>query len=178
MKPRLSRLALGKFPACCRFYSLNGVANVAGSREEIDARGVFWFDQGMSFRSLQWPQYYYFASVLFLLIDWLTDANVRAVGFAAYPTLRMVYYLVCLLCGMVVRLLPAWSAPVTLAESTVNITALIISVLTPLYTFDVENPSRLLVAFPQLVINFMISGTAALVTWYQSLYSLPCQRPR
>jgi len=151
---------------------------VAESGEKIDARGVFWFDQGMPFRPLQWPQYYYFASVIFLLIDWLAGANVRAVGFAAHPTLRMVYYLACLLCGMVVRLLPAWSAPVTLAESTVNITALMISVLTPLYTFDVEHPSRPLVAFPQLVINFMISGTAALVAWYQSLYALPGLRPR
>ncbi|MBI3356127.1 MAG: hypothetical protein HY038_05050 [Nitrospirae bacterium] len=148
--------------------------------KEIDARGVFWFDQGMSFRSLQWLQYYYFASALFLLINWLAGANVRAVGFAAYPTMRMVYYLVCLLCGMVVRLLPAWSAPVTLAESSVNITitALMISVPTPLSTFDVENPSRPPVAFPQLAINFMISGTAALVTWYQCLYALPGLRPR
>jgi hypothetical protein len=114
-----------------------------------------------------------FASFLFLLIDWLAGANVRAVGFAAYPSLRMVYYLACLLCGLVVRLFPAWSAPVTLAESTVNITTLMLSVLTPLYAFDAENPSRLLVAFPKLVINFMISGTAAALAWYQSLHALP-----
>lgn len=90
----------------------------------------------------------------------------------------MVYYLVCLLCGIGVRLFPAWSAPVTLVESTVNITALVISVLTTLYTFDVENPSRPFVTLPQLVIDFMISGTAALVAWYQSLYALPGLRPR
>jgi hypothetical protein len=130
----------------------------------------------MPFRPLYWPQYYYFASVPFLLIDWLAGANVRAVGFAAYPTLRMVYYLGCLLCGLVVRLLPAWSAPVTLAESSINITALMISVLAPLYTFDVEHPSQPFVAFPQLVINFIVSGTAALVAWYQSFYALPTLR--
>jgi hypothetical protein len=90
----------------------------------------------------------------------------------------MAYYLACLLCGMVVRLLPTWSAPVTLAESTVNITALMISVLVPLFTFDVENPSPSFVAFPQLAINFMISGTAAILAWYQSLYALPILRPR
>ena len=144
----------------------------------MDARRLFWFDRGMPFRPLQWPQYYYFATVPLLLIDWLAGANVRAVGFAAYPTMRMVYYLACLLCGMVVRLLPAWSAPVTLAESTVNITALMISVLTPLYTFDVENPSQPFVMLHQLVINFMISGTAAVAAWYQSLYALPGLRTR
>ena len=132
----------------------------------------------MRFRPLQWPQYYYFASVIFLLIDWQAGANVRAVGFAAYPTLRMIYYLACLLSGLVVRLFPAWSAPVTLAESTINLTALMISVLTPLYTFDVEDPSASLIAFPQLAINFMISGTAAMLAWYQSLYAIPGLRPR
>ena len=132
----------------------------------------------MRFRPLQWPQYYYFASVIFLLIDWLAGANVRVVGFAAYPTLRMTYYLACLLFGLVIRLFPAWSAPVTLAESTLNITALMISVLTPLYTFDIENPSGSLTAFPQLAINFMISGTAAVLAWYQSLYAIPGLRSR
>jgi hypothetical protein len=78
----------------------------------------------------------------------------------------------------VVRLFPAWSAPVTLAESTVNITALLLSVLAPLYTFDVENPSQPFVVFPQLVVNFMISGTAAVAAWYQSLYALPSLRSR
>ncbi|MBH0181499.1 MAG: hypothetical protein HP490_07460, partial [Nitrospira sp.] len=104
----------------------------------------------MRFRPIQWPQYYYFASIIFLLIDWQAGANVRAVGFAAYPTLRMIYYLACLLSGVVIRLFPAWSAPVTLAESTINLTALMISVMTPLYTFDVDDPSGPLIALPQL----------------------------
>jgi hypothetical protein len=78
----------------------------------------------------------------------------------------------------VVRLFPTWSAPVTLAEGTVNITALLLSVLAPLYTFDVESPAGQLAAFPQLMINFMISGTAAVAAWYQSLYALPGLRPR
>ncbi len=132
----------------------------------------------MSFPSLRWPQYYYFASVGFLLIDWLAGANVRAVGFAAYPTLRMAYYVVCLLCGVVIRLWPAWSAPVTLVESTVNITALMISVLAPLYLFDVGTGVGLPINFSQLVINFMISGSAVLIAWYQSLHALPALRFR
>jgi hypothetical protein len=53
-----------------------------------------------------------------------------------------------------------------------------ISVLTPLYTFDVEDPSESLIAFPQLAINFMISGTAAILAWYQSLYAIPGLRFR
>jgi hypothetical protein len=132
----------------------------------------------MRVRALRWPQYYYFATIVFLVIDWVAGANVRAVGFAAYPTLRMGYYLACLFCGMAIRLFPSWSVPVTLAESTMNVTALMISVLTPLYTFDVESPSPSLVSFPHLVMNFMISGAAGVIAWYQSLYALPTLRPR
>lgn len=132
----------------------------------------------MRFRPIQWPQYYYFASIIFLLIDWQAGANVRAVGFAANPTLRMIYYLACLLSGVVIRLFPAWSAPVTLAESTINLTALMISVMTPLYTFNFDDPSGPPIALPQLAINFMISGTAAMLAWYQSLYAIPGLRPR
>lgn len=132
----------------------------------------------MSFPPLWWPQYYSFASVGFLLIDWLAGANVRAVGFAAYPTLRMAYNVVCLLCGVVIRPWPAWSAPVTLVESTINITALMISVLAPLYLFDVGTGLGLPISFSQLTINFIISGTAVLIAWYQSLHTLPALRFR
>jgi hypothetical protein len=128
----------------------------------------------MRFRHpLAWPQYYYLATPIFLAIDWFAGANLRAVGFAAFPTLRVVYYVVCSICGVIVRLFPAWSAPVTLVESTVNITALTISILTPLYTFDIESPHAALAPFPNIVLNFLIAGTAAMVTFYQSLYSLP-----
>ncbi|MBH0188453.1 MAG: hypothetical protein HP493_06250 [Nitrospira sp.] len=50
--------------------------------------------------------------------------------------------------------------------------------MTPLYTFDVDDPSGPLIALPQLAINFMISGTAAMLAWYQSLYAIPGLRPR
>jgi len=83
------------------------------------------------------------------------------------------YYVVCLLCGVVIRLWPAWSASVTLVESTINITALMISALAPLYPFDVGTGVGLPVDLSQLAINFMISGTAVLIAWYQSLHALP-----
>jgi hypothetical protein len=53
----------------------------------------------MPFRPRPWPQYHYFASVPLLMVDWLAGANVRAVGFAAYPTLRM---------GLLPGRLPVW----------------------------------------------------------------------
>lgn len=131
----------------------------------------------MQLHVLSWPGYYYLATIGFALIDWFAGANVRAVGFEAHPGLKTVYYVVATLCGVLLRAFPAWSAPVTLAESTVNVSALMISVLSPLYTFDVEQgigPSNGLVP---LVMNFLIAGTAGTLAFYQSLSALSAPRP-
>lgn len=128
------------------------------------------------FQPLRWPQYYYASTVAFALLDWLAGANVRAAGLADYPGMRIAYYALCVICALVVRLAPPWSAPVTLAESTVNIVMLILSVLMPLYTFDEETAPALSAAYPQIVANFLIAGTAATVAFYQSLYALPRTR--
>ncbi len=126
----------------------------------------------MRVTKLGWVPWYYLATIGFALIDWFAGANVRAVGFEAHPELKTVYYLVATLCGVLLRLFPTWSAPVTLAESTINVTALMISVLSPLYTFDVEQGIGPSTGLVPLVINFLIAGTAGTLAFYQSLYSL------
>lgn len=123
-------------------------------------------------RALEWPPYYYAATIVFALLDWLFGANLRAAGFADSPTLRTSYYAACLGCGLLARLWPALAGPVTLAESAVNVTSLMLSVLTPLYTFDLEAPDPRLASYPEIVANFLISGSAATVAFYQSLYGM------
>lgn len=123
-------------------------------------------------RALQWPPYYYAATIVFALLDWLAGTNLRAVGFADSPTLRTTYYAACLGCGLFAHLWPALAGPVTLAESAINVTSLILSVLTPIYTFDLETPNAALASYPEIVANFLISGSAATVAFYQSLYRL------
>lgn len=127
----------------------------------------------MRFRSLRWPQYYYAATIGFALIDWVAGANLRAVGFAAHPQLRVVYYLICLFCGLASRLRPAWSAPVTLVESTINLTTLMIALLSPYYVFALRGHPEALLVSPGLVVNFVIAGSAGVVAFYQSLWALP-----
>ncbi len=126
----------------------------------------------MSTRALQWPQYYYAATVVFALLDWLAGTNLRAVGFAESPTLRTSYYAACLGCGLLAHFWPALAGPVTLAESVVNVTSLMLSVLTPLYSLDIEAPDARLASYPETVANFLISGSAATVAFYQSLHGL------
>ncbi len=126
----------------------------------------------MRLPALRWPQLYYAATLLFAAADWFAGANLRAVGFAAWPELRAIYYLACFACGVLVRVRPSWSAPVTLAESSVNVTALLLAVFAPMLSAADGDFSQL-ASYPQLLANFAISGSAATLAFYQSLYALP-----
>lgn len=126
----------------------------------------------MALRSLAWTRLYYAATLLFALADGVAGANVRAVGFAAWPEARAVYYAACGACWWMVWRFPAWSAPVTLLESSVNVTVLCAAVLfAPWLTVEGSPaaPPRL----DQLVLNFAIAGTAGTLAFYQSMSRLP-----
>jgi hypothetical protein len=124
----------------------------------------------MSLRSVAWTRAYYALTLALALADGLAGTNVRAVGFAAWPELRALYYAACGLCGWVTWRAPAWSAPVTLLESSVNVTVLCASLLAPGWGIASENAAA---SLPQLVVNFMISGSAGTLAFYQSLARLP-----
>lgn len=128
----------------------------------------------MSLRSPAWVRVYYAATLGFALADGLAGANVRAVGFAAWPELRALYYAACGLCGWVAWRAPAWSAPVTLLESSVNVTVLCASVLAPGWGVAPEGAAA---SLPQLLLNFAISGSAGTLAFYQSLSRLPGTGP-
>jgi len=128
----------------------------------------------MSLRSAAWARAYYAATLAFAIADGLAGANVRAVGFAAWPELRALYYAACGLCWWVSWRAPAWTPPVMLLESSVNVAVLCASVLFAPYLglapFGAAEPPPNLA---QLAINFMISGSAGTLAFYQSLWSLP-----
>jgi hypothetical protein len=126
----------------------------------------------MALRSLAWTRLYYAATLAFALADGIAGANVRAVGFAAWPELRTLYYLVCGACWWIVWRFPAWSAPVTLVESGVNLTVLCAAVLfAPWLT--VEGSPAAPPSFGQLLANFAIAGTAGTLAFHQALSRLP-----
>jgi len=126
----------------------------------------------MALRSLAWTRLYYAATLAFALADACAGANVRAVGFAAWPEARTLYYLVCGACAWIVWRFPAWSAPVTLAESSVNLTVLCAAVLFAPW-LAVEGSPAAPPSFGQLLANFAIAGTAGTLAFYQALGRLP-----
>lgn len=127
----------------------------------------------MGLRPLAWPRFYYAATVLFALADWLLGANVRAVGFATSPRLRIVYYAACLGCGVLIHLRPKWSALITLAESSINLAVLVLSVLLPYYAaIDALSDGNLPPTTPittAFVLNFLIVGGVSAAVFYGSL---------
>ncbi len=123
-----------------------------------------------------WARTYYAATLVFALADGLAGANVRAVGFAAWPELRGLYYAACGVCCLVCWRAPSWSAPVTLLESSVNVTVLCASVLAPTWGLALGNSPASPANLAQVVINFLISGSAATLAFYQSIENLRAPR--
>jgi hypothetical protein len=126
----------------------------------------------MALRSLAWTRLYYAATLLFALADGVAGANVRAVGFAAWPEARTLYYVACGACGWVVWRFPAWSAPVTLIESSVNLTVLCAAVLFAPW-LALEGSPAAPPSFGALLANFAIAGSAGTLAFHQSMSRLP-----
>ena len=128
----------------------------------------------MKLRPVAWAQYYYrMATPVFAALDFAAGANLRAVGFAAWPGLRVVYYAVCFACGVVSRARPRWSGPVAVVESTLNAATLVFSVLAPYYQAALDGNVQRLASYPELVVNFVLAGSVATLAFYQALYGLP-----
>jgi len=123
----------------------------------------------------RWIGAYYLATPLFAIADWL-GADVRAVGLAAHPGLRLGYYLLFFLAGGVLQVKPSWSAPIGLIESSVNVFLLILSVVLPYYDqvrvlADGDIPADLPMSLGFLV-NFLISGGVWVLVFERSRLQL------
>lgn len=129
-------------------------------------------------RVLHWAVPYYASTIVFVALDVLWGANLRAVAFASYPGLRALYYAVLLGCGALARARPGWSAPITLIESSFSLTTMALAVLAPYYVFALELRQAPGVDAVSLVFNFLLCGSVAVVAFYQALWSLSGSVPR
>jgi len=121
-------------------------------------------------RILPW---YYAATVVFLLLDYLAGINLRVAFLETLPSARAAYYGICFVCLGLMIWRPAWTTLIGTFESLVTLIALIFSmalrVLVPSDAFFAENSS--FVTF-QEVINFMIAGGVAYLAWIRGLKEL------
>ena len=116
---------------------------------------------------------YYAATVLFVFLDFGLDFNVRAAFLESVLTLRLGFYVVLFGCFALILWRPAWSNVVGLVESVVTLAALIINMAlrSMMVTHDVFATGAGPVTMAEIV-NFMIAGGAAYVSYVQGLKHL------
>ncbi|MEK9500425.1 hypothetical protein [Gaopeijia maritima] len=76
--------------------------------------------------------YYLGGTLAFAALDWLLAAPIRAVFFGR-PTHRLMYYLALLAVGLLCRFRPTWTPVLGMAESAVNLTLVLLSILLPIW---------------------------------------------
>ena len=103
---------------------------------------------------------YYGATVIFVLLDYLLDFNIRLIFLDAWPAWRTFYYGMCLCFFGVMLWRPSWSSAIGAAESLVTLSALIISTATRVMIVSDEmiEQGRVFVTVNELL-NFAIAGT-------------------
>jgi hypothetical protein len=115
-------------------------------------------------------QAYYLGTPLFWLLDVALQAPIRA---AALPDAgwRLLYYAFATGCGILSRWRPRMTAFIGLAESSVSLLLLVLSVLLPIFTLPsrVAEGGDLSVPFgPTRLINVFLSGSILVISFYRN----------
>ena len=121
-------------------------------------------------RILPW---YYAATAVFLLLDYVAGINVRVAFLESLPLGRAAYYGICFVCLALMIWRPAWTTLIGTFESLVTLIALIFSmgirVLVPTDAIFDENATFVT---SSEVINFIIAGSMAYFAWVRGLKEL------
>ena len=121
------------------------------------------------------PRYYYLLTPAFMTLDYAAGVNVRTAVLDALPVYKNLYYGFCVLCGVIVFVLPRASIVVALVESTIMIAMTAARVLLPLLSAvecveDIGGDWRMAESIGfEGVANLMMSGTIAVVAFHLNL---------
>jgi len=108
---------------------------------------------------------YYGATVVFVILDYLLDFNIRLMFLDAWPGWRALYYAVCLGFFGLMLWRPMWSRYIGAAESLLALSLLIISMAmrVMIVTDEMIEEGRGFVSVNELL-NFVISGTIVYIS--------------
>lgn len=116
---------------------------------------------------------YYAATAAFLVLDFGFHINVRVAFLDAWPSWRLVYYAV--LFGLLVAMAwaPRWAEALGVVESLVTLVALILSmgVRVMVIPGDLAEYGATVVT-GQEIVNFVISGGVAWLSWHRGMLAL------
>ena len=87
------------------------------------------------------PKWYYYATPLFILLDYLLGINVRVSALDAMPIYKNAYYGFCIICALCIYIFPRYSPIVALFESAINILMMILLLFLPYVCLLYTSPS-------------------------------------
>lgn len=116
---------------------------------------------------------YYAATALFLSLDYGFGINVRVAFLDSEPGLRLGFYAALFACFLLMLWRPNWSTVIGGVESLLTLAALIINMaLRSMIVTDAMLESGTgFVTMPELI-NFMIAGGAAYVSYQRAIHAL------
>ena len=123
------------------------------------------------------PRWYYYATPLFILLDYLAGINVRVAALDSMPLYKNAYYGFCILCGLCIYILPKYSPIVALFESGINFMMTILLLFLP-YAILISNTEDVLSqdwSLPQMftaqrIVNLTLAGFVAVFAFRASIH--------
>ena len=123
-------------------------------------------------------KWYYYATPLFILLDYFLGINVRVSALDAMPLYKYAYYGFCILCGLCMYISPRYSPVVALLESAINYVLMILLLLRPyiicLMQEDIigEGWQNVEALSPEQITNLLIAAVVAAYAFRASIHKL------
>ena len=122
---------------------------------------------------------YYAGTALFLVLDYVLSLNVRLAFLEGQPVLKALYYGVLLACLIAVIMRPSWSLAIGAVESLVTLVGLIFNMaLRTMVVTDAMIETGAGVVTPQEIVNFVLAGGIAYISWMRGMQALTGQPGR
>ena len=125
------------------------------------------------------PKLYYAVTPVFILLDYVWHINVRVAVLDSQPLYKGLYYGFCVLCGVVVYVVPRCSSIVALVESAILFMMTVLGIfisytqailqMDDVLSADIQTIS---IVSPPKIINIILAGGMALWTFKRSLREL------
>jgi hypothetical protein len=129
------------------------------------------------------PKLYYAITPAFILLDYIWGINVRIAILDNAPLYKGLYYIFCILCGIIIYLVPRSSSIVALIESAIIIILTVMGFLLSYaqilsQAFDVMNADfeTINMLDPQYIANLFLAGGIASVILLKSQRELGINR--
>lgn len=123
-------------------------------------------------------QIYYVGTALFLVLDYVLSLNVRLAFLESQPLLKAAYYGALLACLVAVLLRPSWTLLIGAVESLVTLVGLIFNMaLRSMIVTDAMIETGAGIITPQEIVNFLLAGGVAYMSWTRSMRALTGQKP-